>query len=226
MTKEKFGQEYYAGETSNYRGYSWEEMQPYIRLQYGYLKKRGLLRRGAKLLEVGCAKGFLMRMCDRDGVLTHGIEVSSYAAKEAKKYTRGRVVCQSAEESYPFDDRYFDVVASFEVVEHLRRPERALAEMYRVLKPGGTLVISTPNSRSMRRLLGVFFRRFRDRDVTHVNVRPAWRWKKALRDAGFMSVETRAEHFMGCPTLRVKTGLNLEPLFPFFRDGIIIYARR
>ena len=47
----------------------------------------------------------------------------------------------------PFDDRQFDVVLSFEVVEHLDQVDRYLAELRRVLRPGGTCVVSTPNKR-------------------------------------------------------------------------------
>lgn len=44
----------------------------------------------------------------------------------------------------PFDDNYFDVCVSFEVFEHVFAPEAVLAELKRVLKPGGSLVITTP----------------------------------------------------------------------------------
>lgn len=49
-------------------------------------------------------------------------------------------------EAMPFDDRLFDVVVSFETIEHLDHPEAFLAEVARVLVPGGLFVVSTPNN--------------------------------------------------------------------------------
>jgi SAM-dependent methyltransferase len=46
----------------------------------------------------------------------------------------------------PFEDASFDLVWCSEVIEHLQEPARALAELKRVTKPGGTLLLTTPNS--------------------------------------------------------------------------------
>jgi SAM-dependent methyltransferase len=48
-------------------------------------------------------------------------------------------------QSLPFDDGQFDLVYSIEVMEHLHRPYDTLRECFRVLKPGGWLIVSTPN---------------------------------------------------------------------------------
>jgi SAM-dependent methyltransferase len=45
----------------------------------------------------------------------------------------------------PFPDRSFDTVVSFQVIEHVRRDRELVAEIYRVLRPGGQLIVSTPN---------------------------------------------------------------------------------
>lgn len=56
----------------------------------------------------------------------------------------GSVVIADANVSLPFDDSTADLVLCTEVLEHLHTPAKALSEMYRVLKPGGKLVITVP----------------------------------------------------------------------------------
>jgi SAM-dependent methyltransferase len=48
-------------------------------------------------------------------------------------------------QSYPFADDFFDAITCFDVLEHLREPERALANLARALKPGGEIHVGIPN---------------------------------------------------------------------------------
>ena len=57
----------------------------------------------------------------------------------------------------PYPDAFFDAVVSLEGLEHLLRPAACLAEFARVLKPGGTLVFSTPNINSVQSRYHYFF---------------------------------------------------------------------
>ena len=60
----------------------------------------------------------------------------------------------------PFKNEFFDVVTCLEVIEHLHNPDNLIKEIYRVLKPGGVLILSTPNLASLTNrlllLLGYF----------------------------------------------------------------------
>ena len=58
----------------------------------------------------------------------------------------------------PNHDNRFDVIVAAEVVEHLENPRFMIREIFRLLRPGGTAIVSTPNNESWRSLLSLFFR--------------------------------------------------------------------
>jgi SAM-dependent methyltransferase len=86
-----------------------------------------------KWLEVGCGRGYLQDVVE-DYV---GVDIAETAAA----YLRKPFVCAPAE-SLPFPDGRFDGIWSYAVLEHVENPENALAEMRRVLKPGGILILA------------------------------------------------------------------------------------
>lgn len=108
-----------------------------------------------KMLEIGTGAGFFLKAAQRAGWDVDGIEVSATAAEFANSRLNLRVNHQEAEElSYP--EKSFDVVVMFEVIEHLFWPSRVLDSIHQVLRPGGLLVISTPNYNALsHRALGL-----------------------------------------------------------------------
>ncbi len=98
---------------------------------------------GLRVLDLGCRDG-AMAGAYLQGNTVVGVDVDRDALARAAK--RGlETVWADLEEPLPFEDASFDVVVVAEVLEHLRLPERALAEAGRVLRPGGLLVGSVPN---------------------------------------------------------------------------------
>ena len=65
-------------------------------------------------------------------------------------------------EPLPFDDQCFDVIYTIEVMEHLHRPYDLLKECFRVLKPGGSLIASTPNILNLQSRFRFLFTGFWD----------------------------------------------------------------
>ena len=100
---------------------------------------------GSDLLEVGCATGEFANAARRAGARVVGCDYSSDAIELAKRRYRSiRFVAGDVERIFPAHPS-FDVVAAFEVIEHLIEPSAWMRHVARLLKDGGWLVISTPN---------------------------------------------------------------------------------
>jgi SAM-dependent methyltransferase len=97
-----------------------------------------------RILEIGCGRGLLLHELAQFGHECHGIERSVLAARRAGQTEGLRVYTQPLEEC-PFGQRYFDLVIIWHVLEHLEHPQKTLALISRLLKPGGLLCLEVPN---------------------------------------------------------------------------------
>lgn len=96
-----------------------------------------------KVLDVGCGTGQVVERLNNDGYKTWGVEVSEPNIKHAQARTER---CQLYDGTrLPFENNSFDIVGSFNVLEHVEDPQLFIAELVRVTRPGGRIVISSPN---------------------------------------------------------------------------------
>lgn len=100
----------------------------------------------------------------------------------------------------PFGDSSFDTVLFSEVIEHLDTPEKALCEIFRVLRPGGRVIIVFPNDRTFllaRLAMGMVREAFYD--PGHVRQWTPGQIRKTLRTIGFIPVASRSIPFICWP---------------------------
>jgi len=96
-----------------------------------------------RLLDVGCSKGHFLELAQASGWEVVGVELNRRAVEEAR--ARGLDVRQGDLTDSALDDESFDVVTLFDVLEHTVAPRATLAACHRLLKPGGLLVVTTPD---------------------------------------------------------------------------------
>jgi SAM-dependent methyltransferase len=164
----------------------------------------GLARRfgppSGRVIELGCGLGHLLdRFTDRYD--TFGIDINPWALEQARKNVPQAIFSeQSAEELSAFPDRHFAIVISKHNVEHLPHPERSIAEMGRLLTPGGLLVLATPNLTSlMRAVKKENWIGFRDR--THISLKPPAAWLGLVREHGMAPFKVFSDGFWDAPYL-------------------------
>lgn len=102
---------------------------------------------GKKVLEIGCAFGHGTALLAEQASEVHAIDLYRHALDHARTHCRrpNASFHEMDGSQLTFEPGSFDVVVSFEVIEHVEAPERFVAEIFRVLRPGGMAILSTPN---------------------------------------------------------------------------------
>lgn len=97
------------------------------------------------VLDLGCAFGFATRLLRRHGYEAVGVDASAMYVARAKRADPQGVYLLADAGRVPLPDASFDGVIFLDVMEHVADERAALAECARLLKPGGTLVLSVPH---------------------------------------------------------------------------------
>jgi SAM-dependent methyltransferase len=98
-----------------------------------------------RVLDIGCAFGFGTRRLVRPGRTVVGIEVSAAYVRRAVRAGGGPLYLRGLGAPLPFRDGAFDAVVCLDVLEHVPDEAAVVAEIARVLRPGGTLIVSVPH---------------------------------------------------------------------------------
>ncbi len=187
---------------------------PYANVSYGRYSQywwsnrfyASLARRygpsSGRVLEIGCGMGHLLCwLVERYQVC--GTDINEWALSQAKKNVpQGDFQLMSAEDLSPFPDASFQIVIAKHVVEHLPNPESAVAEISRVLSPGGLLLLATPNLDSpMRAIKKENWIGFKD--PTHISLKRPGEWLAYLHKYGLRERKVFSDGFWDAPYLPV-----------------------
>ncbi|MBQ3032872.1 MAG: methyltransferase domain-containing protein, partial [Deferribacterales bacterium] len=103
--------------------------------------------KGKDILDIASGEGYGSALLSFSAAKVTGVDIDMQAVIHAsRKYKRDNIkFVQGSGENIPFDNHRFDVVVSFETIEHIENPYKMVEEVKRVLKPGGIYIVSTPN---------------------------------------------------------------------------------
>ncbi len=175
------------------------------------------VKTGEALIDVGCGTGeFIIRLAERFGTLV-GTDVSPNAIEFAKMRIRGRnhISLHCGElESLHLPGEKFDVCLCLDVFEHVPNLSSLVREIYRVLRPGGELLITVPNWYDI-----IATKVFRKHHY-HVHALTPWKWMDTFRKAGF---KIRFYRAVGFPFLKSDS---LSKKIPYLGMCIFIIASK
>ncbi len=98
-----------------------------------------------RVLDFGCGSGGMLRRIADRSEACFGVDVDPVRLANARRLTRADVRPIVPGRPLPFDDAQFDTVLLVEVIEHVPDERTVLAELSRVLRPGGRLLVTTPH---------------------------------------------------------------------------------
>lgn len=101
---------------------------------------------GGDVLEAGCGEGYGAHLLVERGARVHAVDYDHDATTHVRRTYPAVSVVRANLIALPFAAASFDVVVSLQTIEHLWDQDAFVAECVRVLRPGGSLVISTPNT--------------------------------------------------------------------------------
>jgi len=138
-----------------------------------------------KILDIGCATGFLLESAKAKGYICYGVEVSDYACRLAKKTFGNNIFCGSLKD-VRFPSNFFDVVTMSDVLEHFTNPLEELKEVCRILKKKAILLIVTPNLASLSaKVMKKYWTNFKEEHLFYFDVE---NMRSALKQNGIMTL--------------------------------------
>ena len=190
-----------------------------------------------RILDVGAGMGFMSQLLgshiqDRGGIPS---EVITACDLYPEYFSYKDIVCRKVEfiNALPFHEGSFDIAYAIEVIEHLKDPYGFIQEMFRVVRPGGKVIITTPNILNLASrfsyLLRGFFELFGPLSFDTLDVRHQWGHimplsayylNHAMRTCGFVKTEFHIDR------IKRSSLFLFFFLLPVLKLSAFMYARR
>ena len=175
-----FGKEFFDGDRKNgYGGFSYNSRfwQPVVPDFVDHFN----LNAGSSILDVGCAKGFMMYDFSKliPGVTVRGVDISEYAVKNAKNEMKPFIQVENAK-SLSFNDNSFDLVISINTIHNLNKKEcaQALIEIERVSKGKSFITVDAYRNNEEKKAMMAW--NLTAKTIMHVDD-----WKLFFKDCGY-----------------------------------------
>lgn len=112
------------------------------------LKKIKETKSSGKFMDIGCATGVFLDMAQKEGYDVTGVDVSEFACKYATE-NFGIKTLNGKLEDLQLEEKSFDIITMWDVIEHVPNPHAFLKEVHRILKDDGIIFILTVNDSSL-----------------------------------------------------------------------------
>ena len=123
-----------------------------------------------KLLDIGCATGELMLVAQDKGFDVYGVEVSPYGIEKCKQLFDVNKILSKKLEMGDFPKDFFDIITLADVIEHIQEPKDFFNTIIHILKPGGILMIVTPDTSSwISKMMGSHWMQYKHEHLYYYN---------------------------------------------------------
>ncbi len=194
----------------------------------------GIRCENKNILDIGCYDGTFLSLIKNRENNFFGLEASDWGVEQARR--KGLNVQQyffDDKAKLPYEDDFFDIVVAGEMIEHIYDTDFFLAEIRRILKPGGKLLISTPNIASLGRRLLLLFGKNPIIELSpnesdssgHIRYFTFETLRQMLEKKEFKVISATSDCVNFSKNGKIKSAL-LAKIFPTLGASIICYAKR
>lgn len=192
--------------------------------------------KGKTALDIGCGPGWFTRILSQKGWNTDAVDLDEENLRKAQKFASNVFQGDAVEILKNRPNNSYDFALALEIIEHIEkdRGRNLLRNIHRVLKPGGALLISTPNRFSPEGWIGRFTSilsgkkgRWNAWDSSHVNIYSSMELIGLLKECGFR-IDRVTGFWFGAritQSLRFPSLLIRSAIFPLNRMGFNVIVR-
>lgn len=166
VSKDYFSRDYFFNsQKSNYNNYQLSNNDNIWNPVVKIIKKYNI---NGRMLDIGCAFGYLLLRTNTFFKEVYGIDISDFAIEKARKVVpRAKLKnLDLNKDALPYPDNYFDLITAYDVLEHTESLEKNLRKILPKLKENGFLVICVPLKDTLSGKMIQFF----NKDVSHISV--------------------------------------------------------